>query len=711
MNMHLYARYTFALIGLALSLSSAPAQVNLLSNPGFEQLAGQYPTSWMVNSQTLEGSVRVSSSGRRSGLNSLTLSWSPAAGASIWKKPELGVGQALPFDASGGKTLYVGGWLSASGDSKAVLTALAYRSDGSVHQVQIRQPASASPVLVRDELVIPAGANVLFTVITCEMEGSGTAHFDDLYAADERPQDWPSARPQVDAVPSPFTARISADAGSVIRTVPATFYGQNVEWVHNANGLWDAAGNRSDPAASALVHDLNVKLIRFPGGIMADYYDWRQAIGPVSGRPVMQTMPEGAVDKPYFGTDEALRFASDVGGELLITVNAGTGTPEMAADWVRYVNKKGLKVRYWEIGNELYVRNGSMFAPVTMSPEAYALKVVQFSKAMKKADSRIKIGAIACESTSNLDCPDYPGWTETLLRQAAGEIDFLAVHNSYAPGVEVEAGLSTLSAYMSMLAAPQHIRRSLDGISSKVSVYAPQRAGVIKIAVTEWGPYFSASYANRFAEHTKTMASAVFAASALKVFLESSQTEITNAFHMSDGLFMGWIGNRNGQFAPKASYHVMRMFTRDLGPVIVSAASESPVFDTVSVGCVPAASGVSYIEAIAGKSADGKTLSVIVWNKHPYSAAAVELAVRNFSPSGSLQARVLAGAAADAHTGTQPPWFVPLAPQATLEKLSAFDSGSISNVSVRPLDVTGHQGDLSFALPPMSVAVLTLPAL
>jgi len=40
--------------------------------------------------------------------------------------------------------------------------------------------------------------------------------------------------------------------------------------------------------------------------------------------------------------------------DAMVTVNAGMGTPEMAAEWVRWANKKmGYNVKYWEIGNEL----------------------------------------------------------------------------------------------------------------------------------------------------------------------------------------------------------------------------------------------------------------------------------------------------------------------------------------------------------------------
>ena len=38
----------------------------------------------------------------------------------------------------------------------------------------------------------------------------------------------------------------------------------------------------------------------------------------------------------------------------MVTVNMGSGTPAVAAEWVRWANQtQGYDVRYWEVGNEL----------------------------------------------------------------------------------------------------------------------------------------------------------------------------------------------------------------------------------------------------------------------------------------------------------------------------------------------------------------------
>lgn len=56
-----------------------------------------------------------------------------------------------------------------------------------------------------------------------------------------------------------------------------------------------------------------------------------------------------------FGTDEFLNFCKLIGAEPQIAVNLGSGTPQEAAEWVKYVNERLTKSGLlWELGNELW---------------------------------------------------------------------------------------------------------------------------------------------------------------------------------------------------------------------------------------------------------------------------------------------------------------------------------------------------------------------
>ena len=73
--------------------------------------------------------------------------------------------------------------------------------------------------------------------------------------------------------------------------------------------------------------------------------------------------------------------------KAVICVNAGTGTSQEAAAWVRYANKvKGYDIKQWEIGNEL---DGEWEESGPISARHYAARFLEYARAMKAVDSTI----------------------------------------------------------------------------------------------------------------------------------------------------------------------------------------------------------------------------------------------------------------------------------------------------------------------------------
>lgn len=245
-------------------------------------------------------------------------------------------------------------------------------------------------------------------------------------------------------------------------------------------GLWDPRWPASDlwlggirKDVLELVKSLRPPIIRFPGGCAADFYHWRYGVGPREKRPTKPNyhwrwvdMGIGKPESYQFGTDEFLDFCKYVGAEPMITVNAGTGTPEEAAAWVEYCNgdrsteygrlrssfghREPWGVKYWCIGNEQWgpwERGGC-------SPEKYGQKFLRYAKLMRKVDPSIKLVACGLNLewgegvwptllpallTRPLTNPLHPffnplnwrNWNERLLEVAGHEIDILSLHDYF----------------------------------------------------------------------------------------------------------------------------------------------------------------------------------------------------------------------------------------------------------------------------------------
>jgi alpha-N-arabinofuranosidase len=141
-------------------------------------------------------------------------------------------------------------------------------------------------------------------------------------------------------------------------------------------------------------NNLPSAIMRFPGGCFASLYNWRDGVGKCDQRPVNYETWWGNALVNDVGTGEFVDFCRMTNQEPFLCVPVMFGTPENARDWVDFCNnpkneqriKAGytqpFNVKYWELDNETYRR----FDAIT-----YAQRSVEFAKAMKKVDPKIKI--------------------------------------------------------------------------------------------------------------------------------------------------------------------------------------------------------------------------------------------------------------------------------------------------------------------------------
>ena len=506
---------------------------------------------------------------------------------------------------------------------------------------------------------------------------------------------------------SNLSASIYVDTTQIQRVIPSTLYGTTVEWKKAGNGVWNFTNNAIDPYVGYYTWLLRPSLIRFPGGMLADYYHWTSGVGPASARPPTPVWTGGPLSTNVFGTDEALQLSNGVGAQLLITANFGTGTASEAASWVRYVNGSGTRVKYWEVGNELYDTLAFMTSNITVPPDQYAAQFLSFAQAMRQADPNIKIGAIGGVNFGNNVMNTYIGWDYTVLSTAASQIDFFAVHNSYAPINLFDQNRDVRSVYSALLAAPIGIGRNLQTIANEITAFAPSRASQISIAVTEWGAIFD-FLPSPYSLHPKTLGSALYAASTLKQFILNPKTEVACMFLLvQDDDVLGSIGTRGGFHTPNAPYYALQMYTNHFGTLLVPSAAASPTYDSPAIGVVAAEPNVPYLDVITSLSTDRKTLYIMAINKHFDLPIQTNIAMNGFTPASSGTAWVLRGTSIDANTGTDAaPGFWPLQMQDPLTP--RFYLGSPTEVSVQAAPVTSFSKNFTFTFPPHSVTSLEL---
>ncbi|MEV5710229.1 cellulose binding domain-containing protein [Actinoallomurus sp. NPDC052274] len=263
------------------------------------------------------------------------------------------------------------------------------------------------------------------------------------------------------AADTPVNVTVNARAG--LATMPATGLGVN-------DAVWDA--ELGTTAVSDRLQAAGVRMIRYPGGSYGDTYHWKT-----------NTAPGGYV-APNTDFDTFMASVRRVGAQPMVIANYGTGTPEEAADWVRYANvTKGYGAKYWTIGNENYGNGhyGSGWEAddhADKSPSAYAGGVVAYADAMKAVDPTIKVGAVLTMPANWPDAVvgdgDAANWNQTVLSIAGSKIDFVDVH--WYPG-----GTTAGEA----LARPEQIDDAMYLLRRQIARYAGDGADRIGISLTE----------------------------------------------------------------------------------------------------------------------------------------------------------------------------------------------------------------------------------
>ncbi|MDR0995505.1 MAG: alpha-N-arabinofuranosidase, partial [Tannerella sp.] len=200
-------------------------------------------------------------------------------------------------------------------------------------------------------------------------------------------------------------ARIKLDTDRSIGQIDTLIYSNFTEHLSSCiyGGLYDPGSRFSDKDGMrkdviAAVKQLQVPLVRWPGGNFASGYHWQDGIGPKDKRPVRMDLAWHKRESNAFGTDEFMEWCRKVGTQPYLCVNLATGSLDEAHDWVEYCNidkgtyfsdlrrsyghEQPYHVKYWGLGNEV----DGPWQIGHMSAVDYAKKALEAAKLMKWTD-------------------------------------------------------------------------------------------------------------------------------------------------------------------------------------------------------------------------------------------------------------------------------------------------------------------------------------
>src|SRR4051794_23908088 len=131
-------------------------------------------------------------------------------------------------------------------------------------------------------------------------------------------------------------AEIVIHPGDGLRYVHPGLFGVNHRYPYDGFGMWDPSIPGVPKQFDKRFSAAGFTAVRFPGGLVANTYHWKRAIGPPSTRGLNVHGHTGEPLANGFGPDEFGSFVSSHGLQAMMLASFATGTAQEAADWVEY---------------------------------------------------------------------------------------------------------------------------------------------------------------------------------------------------------------------------------------------------------------------------------------------------------------------------------------------------------------------------------------
>ena len=284
-------------------------------------------------------------------------------------------------------------------------------------------------------------------------------------------------------------ANINVDLRQSIADIDKRLYGSFIEHLGRAvyNGIYqpghssaDEDGFRKD--VLELVKELDVPIIRYPGGNFVSGYNWEDGIGPVENRPKRLDLAWRTLETNEVGLHEFAKWVSKANSEMMYAVNLGLRGAEEARQIVEYANHPGgtylsdlrrkngaeqpFGIKTWCLGNE-------MDGPWQMGAKTayeYGRLAAEAAKVMKWTDRSIEL--VVCGS-SHSRMRTFGAWETEVLEHTYEHVDYISLHNYYenraddtpsflSKNIEMDGFIKTVISACDYVKGKKHSRKTIN---------------------------------------------------------------------------------------------------------------------------------------------------------------------------------------------------------------------------------------------------------
>lgn len=360
-------------------------------------------------------------------------------------------------------------------------------------------------------------------------------------------------------------------------------YGGLVDYSENPKCKVNEKGYRED--VSQAIKDLNMPVVRWPGGNFVSSYHWIDGVGPKEDRPRRPELAWLGEESNQFGTDEFMEWCEYMNVEPYFCLNMGTGTLDEALAWIEYCNstantyyanlrrKNGhpepYNVKYWGLGNEVW----GPWQVGQMTQEDYSKKAAEWAKAIKLLDPNVKLISCGCTGIDN--------WDHFVLDKLINWVDYHSIHIYTANSDYIK----NVTAPVAAEAAIQVTKNLIDLATTQnppkpngLTIFSSEFKKV-KICFDEWNVWDpTRADGTQGAEEQYTLSDALAVASWLNVFVRQSESLGMCNIAQVVNVIAPIMTNESSMFL-QTTYHPLRLFSNYMRGKALNLHVESTMYE------------------------------------------------------------------------------------------------------------------------------------
>ncbi|MFK5895094.1 MAG: alpha-L-arabinofuranosidase C-terminal domain-containing protein [Pseudomonadota bacterium] len=362
---------------------------------------------------------------------------------------------------------------------------------------------------------------------------------------------------------------------------PNKKYPPNMSNTKYGAGLWNPVTHRPVAALIKLAKQLKTATLRFPGGMGANYYDWKGAIGPINLRK-----------KGYiFGPDEFMQVVTEVAAAPIITLSYFDWDNNYQADFIEYLAAKAgtnpnagtawadirasnghfepYPIKYIEFGNEVYL--GDKQDEAIVDPKVYAQRYLETQALIKNINPTLQLGAVFKNSLEY----DLSPWDLAIAGKIKEKLDFAIIHFYPMKYTSNNNKLKADKIFSIALSSAQQIKLNLESYSRTLKSLTGKN---IPFAITEFNGGF---IQNKPIPYRHTLGNALLNMDLIQVLTQINIPIISANYWQFIDSYWGALYNKNyikeldkgieGKYLKRPNFYVLEMYAKYLSEYLLES--------------------------------------------------------------------------------------------------------------------------------------------